>query len=1218
MKRLYKMAKVLALALSLLMLFACSDDSHSSSSDPTGSISVTVTPYSRDLETYDLEGTEGEYKVKTTDELYWTYTAVKTDGGLNTGETGSDNPQPLNTDEDGNAVMGLPGDTIGNFSYGLWTFQIDAYYYELDDDGNETGDPVDYYVGDPVENVAIRSSSNSISVNVRLVEAQDDDDEGILYLATVYGYSYEDTTRSNPFDLTEVDEYILHYVLDDEDIIDEDKEMASEDGLSLEVEAGYHTFYIYMVNVYDADTGYDDDIIAASYLEDPILVRTGITSTIYGYLQEGVTTGAMFEFINLESTDYTTDNEAYTETVQIYPGLYTASTVTSDYTDYEEDFYDLGTLSVAGTEVTVTVDDETETYTLDSDRSFSYTITQGSGTITYTVTLCSDTSYVYTTRKVEYTVAAASTDTSSLGTVTVTVTSDGTETASCEAGTDSAQTVEEGEFLYASGALTYNVTLDTDESYTYTTYIKYKTYTGDEIGTIVLDVTESTATVSLDSSTVSVTDYTLTYTDSVSYAQTSGGSVTYSVYLDDSSYTYEATVIGMTSYASSESVRDFGKISVDYTSAQLTVGSTSGSLQTDSDGNEYYDYTVTTSSGSDVTYRIVLEDGCYYTASMCSARYVAASDSTVTTLGTISIEDGAVSYIGTDTEPSATLSGSAVDYTYTVTGSINYDITLSTAENEEDNPYTYTAVIDTITYVQGSDAEALGSITLDWSESTATVGLDKDSSKTYTVSGDALEYTDTVSYTGQPTYSVELDNTYYTYTTTLISADYVEYGSSTGLGTITVKDGTAVIGSDTADASSSTFTYSLDAEKGYVSYTIELDESDYSYSAEGVKAKYIAEDSSGDITDAILVEDGYATVGSDTTSIEVSSNSFSYEIEKYSGYVMYIVSLDSSSFTYSLEADYITYTQNSDSLALGNIQVDGSDVTFVNGNGSDVSWTTSGSVFTCDYSGDSYYTVTLNSDYTYTATKTVVITYTDSNGSYGDIVKTTVTTASGSTISYNTGSSFTSNSSNGYGETLSWGTNDSSQLVIAVGYAEFAVSLTEPSDTTTSGSGTYTATTLHWLDALFGNYGEYRIKIYYSYKIAFLSSTGSITIYLGVKDDDVDICGEVIVDWEPTQSVDASGTKISDGDGYMTFTFSSLNSATLDIDISAASSTYSFSADFTLSTSLSPSTTYSSNQSGTITLGSFSSTGSLSLTYDSSDTTFRLNGGSATYDNTFN
>lgn len=982
---------IILISLAVLLATACSDDSSSSSvSDETGSIKVSINYGAQAAASArsdaTLDSTTETYLLMRSYDLYWTYTAVKTDKGLTTGQVTEATPLVTELDEDGNEVpaKGVPDEAFGDFSYGSWEFVFEAYY--LDDDGNA----VDYYIG-TVTDCTISSLTNTLDVYVTLAEAASD--YGQLLIYDIVGFEKDaEVTEENAIDLTEASNYYLYYLIDGDDSVsdslewteDSSKAMASSEGLLIiNLDPGYHSLMVYQVKTYDSVS--DEDIVASAYVEDGVLIRAGVTTTVNGYLREGVTAAATIEVI----TNFYYDGTEYSSET-VYPVSYTAA----------DGAVDFGTLLLRSSKVTMTVTDEDgnetkTTYTIYSGRNFEYTVSVGYGTVTYLITLGSGTDYTYTTPIIEEVYVA-----SDGAAVSDDVTVFYGNAAAVGADATSTQTVTDHVFYYdvasGLGAVTYKVILDSSD-YTYTTELAYYTYGAsdgaEDIGDIKLEDGIATVGDDADGTAVTASDdvYTFTYT----YV-TDAGEAMYIITLYPETLGYSTEEISKTYTASDNSAKDLGTLVIETDNGIMTASFNGGAVFeiTLDDGSFSYEYS---QDEGVITYNVTLNSDFTYTTSVAAATYTESSSSSVTGLGDVVVADGSVTVGGNEAE----LDGTAVTYTVVRTGTATYSITLL-------SNYTYLAVVDNILYLQGDEAADIGTVTL--SGSAAAVSID--SAGEYTVTDGAFSFEDTFSWEGSVTYTVTLDDEDYTYATEITAESYAG-----DLGALTVEDGSAYIGNTEVTGSGLSWTYTDSSYAGSVTYTITLDQSDYSYSYEVASAEYVADGAAADLgtitvadgeamidssvidldsytvtktgsvtyritlnddysysteilsesysgtLGTIVVEDGLAVVGSFSGTASITGLSFTFvDSETYStgGTVTYSIILEQEGYTYTAEIISEAYEGS-----LGTITV-ADDEASIDGNVIDLDSFT----VTAESGGSVTYSITLNDDHSYTATAT--------------------------------------------------------------------------------------------------------------------------------------------------------------------------------------------------------------------------------------------------------
>ena len=326
------MKKLLFLTLGCLLaivLFSCSDSSSNEAStvDQTTAASLDISlVYSR-----DVSAQTGTYLQKANNELYWTYKAVKTDGGYATGATGTDidtaEALPLKVDTNNEAVMGIPEESFGDFSYGEWLFLVEAYYYDGEElEANKTT----FYNGVESE-VTLSSTETTVTVTVTLAQA-DDATSGTLTIKDLEAYEEgKSPDDSSPFDLSTAVNYTYYYDYTSElteDISsglpstwvkDEELAMFTDEGITLELDAGYYPLSIYIVTSYSDDDEEYYDIVASAYVPgDGVQVRLGAESTVTGYLVEQATSEVTM-VVTLTYYEWDENNELVVTTKQLYP-----------------------------------------------------------------------------------------------------------------------------------------------------------------------------------------------------------------------------------------------------------------------------------------------------------------------------------------------------------------------------------------------------------------------------------------------------------------------------------------------------------------------------------------------------------------------------------------------------------------------------------------------------------------------------------------------------------------------------------------------------------------------------------------------------------------------------------------------------------------------------------------------------------------------------------
>ena len=255
----------------LLMILAvsCSEDARGGEDAAISSETVEVRLTKQDDEPAikSLTATSGSYSTATSDELYWTYTAVKDDSYFTTGQVKEETD--LN---DGNP--GLPDSLPGTYSLGKWIFTFNAYT------SAEMSDDYLFYQGTATSVTLSSGGENTVSVTVELYEAvKDADEDGNTYgTLVVYGITFtnQDGETQTLSDIT------LWYSIDEGELTeDSDQAMlasSADDGLTFdELEPGYHTFYAYVTDT-------SGNVLASGSASD--LVKPNLTTTITGDIEE--------------------------------------------------------------------------------------------------------------------------------------------------------------------------------------------------------------------------------------------------------------------------------------------------------------------------------------------------------------------------------------------------------------------------------------------------------------------------------------------------------------------------------------------------------------------------------------------------------------------------------------------------------------------------------------------------------------------------------------------------------------------------------------------------------------------------------------------------------------------------------------------------------------------------------------------------------------------
>ena len=368
-----RLGGALAIALAfLLVLSACSE----SSKTPDETVEVRLAENSDALAAKSLTATSGSYSTASSDELYWTYTAVKADSYFSTGQTSSETWVSTSTDDDGNVTVsaGLPESLPGKFSVGAWIFTFNAYT------SAEMSDEYLFYQGIATSVTLSSGGENTVSVTVELYEAvKDADEDGNTYgTLVVYGIKFtnQDGETQTLSDIT------LWYSIDGGELTeDADEAMlaeSSESGLTFdELEPGSHTFYAYVTDT-------SANVLASGSAS--AIVKPNLTTTITGDIEEDedatttVTLGSLsvsYGSISVSSeaglTAALADSEVSTVELTSDLTLDEALTISNDTT------IDLGSVTLTSD---ITVADGTSlTLTSSSDEtcSLSGTIELGSG-----------------------------------------------------------------------------------------------------------------------------------------------------------------------------------------------------------------------------------------------------------------------------------------------------------------------------------------------------------------------------------------------------------------------------------------------------------------------------------------------------------------------------------------------------------------------------------------------------------------------------------------------------------------------------------------------------------------------------------------------------------------------------------------------------------------------------------------------------------------------
>lgn len=332
MKKISNMLVLLLAVLVCMTFFSCEQASVSDSTvmASIGSVNkVTSRTLSDDSQSYDE---------KTKDELFWFYTATKTDGQFSTGATSS--WTKLN-----GGSAGLPT-SFGPFSKGSWTFVFNAYTE------NEVNEAYLYYEGSESA-VTLDDSNTSVIIKVEPVQQS-----GTTGTIVVRGLSAGTIDTSALGIVIQLDMYdgTTSYT------IDTAKASLTSAGLTLSgITAGYNQITIYLVDSSDL-SGYDNSSnpvtsvsgmeIKAQVSSDSFAVKPNLYSYITGSVADGevtVTTSA-FSFYNGYTVELDTDSVILTASSALaswtYKGFATVYDEGSEVTRCEVDVPDSEQLSM--------------------------------------------------------------------------------------------------------------------------------------------------------------------------------------------------------------------------------------------------------------------------------------------------------------------------------------------------------------------------------------------------------------------------------------------------------------------------------------------------------------------------------------------------------------------------------------------------------------------------------------------------------------------------------------------------------------------------------------------------------------------------------------------------------------------------------------------------------------------------------------------------------
>ena len=367
--------------LVLVSLIACSESSKSPSSNEDELVEAYASyPGSR-----GLTSESGSYA--DIDDLLWYYTAVKQDKLFSTGATSD--ATLLNTDDDGNAELGLPDDAFGEFSIGSWLFMF--YAYEVtevtddtsvsEDDVTVTIDETTYVRGDLYYSSEEYSSSdyyttlksggdNTVSVYVDQVNGYgnllltgvyladesgnqlyflESEDDSYSYYVIIDSTTYAVVTLTdssgstvrevtdNDLDVTTSDGLYISYTSESEseDDEDDDSEEVTDSSDTYLIPKGYYTLTVTFYHDIDGDE--ESDILGTASAENVRIVPSK-TTTVTGDTLE-ITVEAVVGDVSVVSTADDLAAALALGTVTL-----SADITVSDYTTYgytSQNYYSL-------------------------------------------------------------------------------------------------------------------------------------------------------------------------------------------------------------------------------------------------------------------------------------------------------------------------------------------------------------------------------------------------------------------------------------------------------------------------------------------------------------------------------------------------------------------------------------------------------------------------------------------------------------------------------------------------------------------------------------------------------------------------------------------------------------------------------------------------------------------------------------------------------------
>ena len=247
----------------ICMLISSCDSGSSGSSDKTAQVILRSSGVSSRADSALEDSAEG-METKVDSELYWTYTAVKTDGGNTTGAA----------DDAVSLGLGLSDDAVGSFSYGDWEFTLNAYTDEALTEA--------YYIG-----IATSATLNSSSQTVTCFVSLSSDYNGTLIIKNLKIYQKNSEEAASTDTISNYNLYYAVYASDGtgERVEDEDLDMLTDEGISISLEPNYYTLELALTL---------DEVDITAYTLEDIYIRVGGTTTVEGSLVESTTTSVNF------------------------------------------------------------------------------------------------------------------------------------------------------------------------------------------------------------------------------------------------------------------------------------------------------------------------------------------------------------------------------------------------------------------------------------------------------------------------------------------------------------------------------------------------------------------------------------------------------------------------------------------------------------------------------------------------------------------------------------------------------------------------------------------------------------------------------------------------------------------------------------------------------------------------------------------------------------